>query len=101
MPMPPTPTITTVSPGWTSATLVADPKPVGTAQPMIAAVSNGMSLSILTTESLCTVMYGAKVPSRFIGDTSVRAGVHPRGAVGDGLADRAAPPRGRTASGSP
>ena len=71
MPMPPTPTITTVSPGWTSATLVADPKPVGTAQPMIAAVSNGMSLSILTTESLCTVMYGANVPSRFIGDTSV------------------------------
>ena len=70
MPMPPTPTISTVSPGWTSATLVAEPKPVGTAQPMIAAVSNGMSLSILTTESLCTVMYGANVPSRFIGDTS-------------------------------
>ncbi len=71
MPMPPTPMIATVSPGATSATLVADPKPVGTAQPMIAAVSNGMSLSILTTESLWTVMYGAKVPSRFIGETSV------------------------------
>src|SRR5215207_1306858 len=68
MPMPPTPTVTTVSPGCTSATLVADPKPVGTAQPMMAAVSNGMSLSIFTTESLCTVMYGANVPSRFIGD---------------------------------
>src|SRR5918998_361850 len=39
-PMPPTPTITTVSPGWTSAMLVADPNPVGTAQPRIAAVSN-------------------------------------------------------------
>ena len=50
---------------------MAEPNPVGTAQPMIAAVSNGMSLSILTTESLCTVMYGANVPSRFIGDTSV------------------------------
>ncbi len=71
MPMPPTPTIATVSPGCTCATLVADPNPVGTAQPMMAAVSNGMSLSILTTESLCTVMYGANVPSRFIGDTSV------------------------------
>ena len=71
MPMPPTPTITTVSPGCTWATLVAEPKPVGTAQPMMAAVSNGTSLSILTTESLCTVMYGANVPSRFIGDTSM------------------------------
>ncbi len=70
IPIPPTPTMMTVSPGLTSATLVADPNPVGTAQPMMAAVSNGMSLSILTTESLCTVMYGAKVPSRFIGDTS-------------------------------
>src|SRR6476661_3353210 len=68
MPMPPTPTITTVSPGCTWATLVADPNPVGTAQPMMAAVANGTSLSILTTESLCTVMYGANVPSRFIGD---------------------------------
>src|SRR6185369_9123146 len=29
MPMPPTPTITTVSPGCTWATLVAEPKPVG------------------------------------------------------------------------
>jgi hypothetical protein len=62
--------ITTVSPGCTSATLVAEPKPVGTAHPMMAAVSNGTSASIFTTESLCTVMYGAKVPSRFIGDTS-------------------------------
>ena len=71
MPMPPTPTMTTVSPGCTCATLVAEPNPVGTAQPMIAADSNGMSGSILTTESLCTVMYGANVPSRFIGETSV------------------------------
>ena len=86
MPMPPTPTITTVSPGCTWATLVADPKPVGTAQPMMAAVSNGMSLSILTTESLCTVMYGANVPSRFIGDTSVVPACTRTGAVGDGLA---------------
>lgn len=60
----------TVSPGATWATLVAEPNPVGTAQPMIAADSNGMSGSILTTESLCTVMYGAKVPNRFIGATS-------------------------------
>ena len=71
MPMPPTPTMATVSPGWTCATLVAEPKPVGTAQPMMAADSNGMSLSILTTESLWTVMYGAKVPSRFIAATSL------------------------------
>jgi hypothetical protein len=62
--------ITAVSPGWTSATLVAEPNPVGTAQPRIAADSQGTDGSILTTESWCTVRYGANVPSRFIGDTS-------------------------------
>src|SRR6202008_5063071 len=41
--------------------------------PMMAADSNGTLSSILTTESLCTVMYGANVPSRFIGDTSLPA----------------------------
>ncbi|SHS99709.1 Uncharacterised protein [Mycobacteroides abscessus subsp. abscessus] len=54
MPMPPMPTMITSSPGLTSAMLVDEPKPVGTAQPRSAADSKGTSSSILTTESSCT-----------------------------------------------
>src|SRR6476660_9851193 len=86
MPMPPTPTITTVSPGCTSATLVAGPKPVGSAQPMMAADSNGMSGVDLDDGVL---VHGRvrreraeQVHRRDLG----ASGVYARRAVGDGLA---------------
>ncbi len=66
MPTPPAPMTTTVSPGRTSATLVAEPQPVVTPQPTSAATSSGMSGSTLTSDASCTVMYGEKVPSRHI-----------------------------------
>src|SRR5690625_1320825 len=69
IPTPPAPTTTTVSPALTSATLVAEPQPVVTPQPTRQATSNGISLSILTTEDWWTVTYGEKVPSRHIGMT--------------------------------
>ncbi|SLJ09975.1 Uncharacterised protein [Mycobacteroides abscessus subsp. abscessus] len=50
MPTPPMPAMTTVSPGITFATWVAEPKPVGTPHPTRQATSKGMLGSILTTE---------------------------------------------------
>ena len=66
MPMPPTPTTTTVSPGRTFAALTADPQPVGTPQPTRTALSSGMSSSTLTTEFWWTVAYWLNVPSMHI-----------------------------------
>ncbi len=61
--------MTTDSPGFTSAIRVAEPHPVGTPQPTRAATSNGMSLSIFTTDVSCTTMYGENVPRRHMGMT--------------------------------
>ena len=49
MPMPPMPTTTTVSPGATSARLVAEPQPVATPHDTRATASNGRSGSTLMT----------------------------------------------------
>jgi hypothetical protein len=62
-PTPPRPMTTTSSPGRTSAALVAEPQPVVTPQLTRAAASNGIALSILTSEVRCTTRYGEYVPS--------------------------------------
>ena len=64
VPMPPMPTTTTVSPGWTLPMCTADPHPVVTPHPTSAALSSGMSFSILITEVSCTTQCSANVPSR-------------------------------------
>ena len=71
MPTPPTPAMATSSPGLISAVCVAEPQPVVTPQPTRQATSNGIDLSIGTTEDSCTTMYGEKVPSRVIGNTGL------------------------------
>src|SRR6476619_1122652 len=63
IPTPPRPTTVTSSPGRTAAALVAEPQPVVTPQLTRAAASNGIVLSILTTEVRCTTRYGEYVPS--------------------------------------
>ena len=63
MPIPPTPTTITVSPGFTAAAFTAEPQPVGTPQPTSTALSSGRSSSTLTTEFWWMVAYWLKVPS--------------------------------------
>ena len=58
-PTPPRPTTATVAPGNTFAVLSAEPTPVSTAQPNIAASSNGSVASTLTTEPRFTTAYSA------------------------------------------
>ena len=69
MPMPPMPTTTTVSPGRTSARLVAEPQPVATPQDTRATASSGRSVSTLMTEASATQEYSANVPSLAISFT--------------------------------
>src|SRR5699024_8196143 len=71
LPLSTTPT----SPSLVPPISVADPQPVQTPQPSSAALSRGMSSSILTTEDWWTVTYGAKVPSRHIVPTGSPSGV--------------------------
>ncbi len=66
MPTPPQPTMTTVSPGCTSAAYVAEPQPVVTPQPTSAALSRGMSSSILMQLASLQTVYGENVPMQHI-----------------------------------
>ena len=63
-PMPPTPAMTTLSPGWTSAAYTEEPHPVTTPQPRRQARSSGMSSSILMQLASLTTVWWLKVPSR-------------------------------------
>jgi len=63
IPTPPAPNTTTDDPGRTLAVLIAAPAPVITPQPMSAATSSGMSLSILIDACCGTIVYSAKVPA--------------------------------------
>ena len=60
-PMPPPPITATVEPGSTLAVLNTAPSPVVTPQPMSAARSSGMSLSIFTSACSCTSICSAKL----------------------------------------
>ena len=71
MPMPPMPTTTTVSPGATSARLVAEPQPVATPHDTRATASNGRSGSTLMTCDSATHEWFANVPSLANSMTSV------------------------------
>jgi hypothetical protein len=57
------PTTTTVSPGFTSARLVAEPHPVATPQETSETASNGRSGSTLITCDSATTVRSANVPS--------------------------------------
>ena len=63
IPMPPMPTTTTVSPGRTSARVVAEPQPVATPQETRATASSGRSSSTLISEFSATQAWLANVPS--------------------------------------
>ena len=66
MPTPPQPTTTTVSPGCTSAAYTAEPQPVVTPHPTSAALSSGMSSSILMQLSCEATVYSPNVPMQHI-----------------------------------
>ena len=70
MPTPPHPTTTTVSPGWTSAAYTAEPHPVVTPQPTRAALSSGMSLSILMQLAADATVCSPNVPMQHINPRS-------------------------------
>src|SRR5699024_1656812 len=78
IPIPPLPTTTTTSPSLAPPISVADPQPVATPQPSRAALSSGMSFSILTTEDWWTVTYGENVPRTHIEATGSPAAVWTR-----------------------
>ena len=61
-PMPPMPWMITVSPGWTSPVLTAEPQPVPTEQPSRQATSRLVSSATLMAESTATVAYSVNVP---------------------------------------
>ena len=63
MPMPPTPSTATVSPGRTLARLTAEPKPVATPHDTSATAGNGMSGSTLTTDNSDSSCISENVPS--------------------------------------
>ena len=63
MPMPPMPTMTTVSPGATSARRVAEPQPVATPHDTSDTQSIGRSSSTLMTDISDTHVSSANVPS--------------------------------------
>ena len=62
IPTPPAPTTRTDDPGVTFAVFSAAPTPVVTPQPISAAISRGMSLSIFTVAIAGTIVSSAKVP---------------------------------------
>ena len=70
MPTPPHPTTTTVSPGCTSAAYTAEPQPVVTPQPTSAALSSGMSFSILMQLACDATVYSPNVPMQHISPRS-------------------------------
>ena len=63
MPMPPTPSTATVSPGRTLARFTAEPKPVATPQEVSATAGHGMSESTLTTDASDSSWISLKAPS--------------------------------------
>src|SRR5258706_12357912 len=66
MPTPPQPMTTTDSPCMTPAAYTAEPQPVVTPQPTSAALSSGMSGSILMHDDSAQTVYSPNVPMQHI-----------------------------------
>ena len=99
MPTPPQPTMTTVSPGCTSAAYVAEPQPVVTPQPTSAALSRGMSSSILMQlASLHDRVRRERADAAHDPEVLAALGVMAGGEVGDLPSGEQERRRGRTGS---